>query len=439
MLTLTPNLPDYTIGKFTGLLPFKLLTLVTEGRLVPLDHSGEPILPPDLVYKTKRLREIANNLKEIPLVLKGKKQVQFPDHWNVKTTKEAKEKVIQYRERLINERNTLVLELAARIEDKNLWANYNLPGDERQRQQVFDLLSNATYLIKDIMAAKAPMGENILTGCELETDKVDITSEIKDEESAQKRQPKMRSIQSYSTPQEQPPRPEEKKPEPKVDMSDEIEIAKLESASVNTITTPHPVNFFHKKSSGIWHIGYTGERIEIKHYNGFSYIAEILRQKSGESISCITLAQMISSKGQKNVVSDDVAMAEDLYCDHEAQLINTPKARTEYQKRYAQLRSRLSEIEDLQEHQRSPDAKLEKEEIEEEMRKIEIAMKEKTFAEPNAKKAQSNIKQRLKDAYAAIRNAGMKNLASYLENNIKSDGAFGLHHTGTLTWEILVE
>ena len=78
-------------------------------------------------------------------------------------------------------------------------------------------------------------------------------------------------------------------------------------------------------------------------------------------------------------------------------------------------------------------------EIEEEMSQIENALKEKTFTEPNAKKAQSNIKQRLGSAYKAIRKAGMKNLANYLEQNIKSDGAFGLRHTGTLAWEIVIK
>lgn len=206
-----------------------------------------------------------------------------------------------------------------------------------------------------------------------------------------------------------------------------------------TKTTQPPVNFFHKKSSDIWHIGYAGNKAEIKHYNGFSYIAEILRQKPGESVSCIALAQMVSNKGREKVVSEDAAMDEDLYFDHDAQLINTPKARIEYLKRHNQLRDRLSEIEDLPEHERPPDANLEKVEIEEEMSKIEIALKEKTFTEPNAKKAQSNIKQRLDSAYTAIRKAGMNNLANYLEQNIKSDGAFGLHHTGTLAWEIVIK
>ncbi|NLX50500.1 MAG: hypothetical protein GXY72_00190 [Deltaproteobacteria bacterium] len=207
----------------------------------------------------------------------------------------------------------------------------------------------------------------------------------------------------------------------------------------NTQTTPPLVNFFHKESRDIWRIGHEGKQASIKHYDGFSYIAEILRQKPGESVSCIVLAQMVSSKGRGNIVSEDAAMDEGLSLGQAAQPINTSKTQTEYLNRYNQLRARLSEIEDLQEHIRPPDANIEKAEIEEEMSKIEIAMKEKTFAEPNAKKAQSNIKQRLNDAYTAIRKAGMKNLANYLEQNIKVDGAFGLRHVGTLAWEITIE
>lgn len=179
MFKFTPNLPDYTLGKFTGLLPFKLFTLVKEGHLAPLDGNGEPILPPDLLYKAKRLEEIANNLKEIRLVLKGKKQVRFPDHWNVKTPKEAKEKVIQYRERLINESKTLLQELEGRIENKCSWASYNLPGDPKQRQQVFDLLSDATYLIKDIVAAKVLIEENILVNNTIHSEQEGTTNKGK--------------------------------------------------------------------------------------------------------------------------------------------------------------------------------------------------------------------------------------------------------------------
>jgi len=136
---------------------------------------------------------------------------------------------------------------------------------------------------------------------------------------------------------------------------------------------------------------------------------------------------------------EGAVMDEGLYSDHGKQAINTPKTKVEYLKRYQQLRNKLSEIEDLQEHERPPDANFEKKEIEEEMSKIELALKEKTFNEPNAKKAQINVSSRIKDAYNVIQKAGMKELAKHLEKNIKPDGAFGLRYLGTLSWDVVIK
>jgi len=210
-------------------------------------------------------------------------------------------------------------------------------------------------------------------------------------------------------------------------------------AKPNALASSQPVNFLHKECGDIWHIGFEGKKIRVNPLDGFLYIAEILRQKQGVSVSCVALRQVVPGRVRKNVMPEGAVMDEGLYSDHGKQAINTPKTKVEYLKRYQQLRNKLSEIEDLQEHERPPDANFEKKEIEEEMSKIELALKEKTFNEPNAKKAQINVSSRIKDAYNVIQKAGMKELAKHLEKNIKPDGAFGLRYLGTLSWDVVIK
>jgi len=70
---------------------------------------------------------------------------------------------------------------------------------------------------------------------------------------------------------------------------------------------------------------------------------------------------------------------------------------------------------------------------------INQGMNIKRYAGSGDKKAQSNAKKRLNKAYEAIRNADMKKLAKHLQDNIRSDGAYGYTYTGAITWEITIK
>lgn len=409
MFTFTPNLPDYTLGKFTGLLPFKLFALVKEGRLAPRDENGEPIPPPDLVYKAKRLEEIANNLKELRLVFKGEKQVRFPDHWNVKTRQDARGKVIRYMEQLLNEGATLKQELDARMEDKYSWANYNLPGDPKQRQQVFDLLANATYLIKDIVAAKVLIEENILVNNTIHSEQSE-TAEIK----------KIETV-------------ENKKQEPKVSMVGEIEKVERELEEIFTLSVEkQPVpekenngNFFIREMGDYWKLGFDGKKCTLAHLDGFFYIAALIKNPR-TSLSDRELYQITSGTAPDNTISEGTAIEQGLSIGSSTQAINFRNQTKLCQDKY----------EELQEKYLSAEME-EREEIEEQMKALEpyLKIKARNFADPDAKKIQVNVTKRLNSAYDRIDKVGMKALAEHLRKNIKTDGVYGRVYSGSIIWE----
>jgi hypothetical protein len=66
-------------------------------------------------------------------------------------------------------------------------------------------------------------------------------------------------------------------------------------------------------------------------------------------------------------------------------------------------------------------------------------MKERSFADPDKKKLQSNIKKRLADAYEALLKNGMKKLDKHLRDNIKPDGKYGLWYLGHIRWDITIK
>lgn len=73
-------------------------------------------------------------------------------------------------------------------------------------------------------------------------------------------------------------------------------------------------------------------------------------------------------------------------------------------KRYQELKDKLPEVETTEE----------REEIEEEMKALRPYLKKRYFADPNDKKAQSNVGKRLDTAYEAISKAGLKKMAKHL-------------------------
>jgi len=191
--------------------------------------------------------------------------------------------------------------------------------------------------------------------------------------------------------------------------------------------TPKSVNFFTNKGS-FWHVGYEGETGTIRALDGIGYIATLL-QKSGKSISCRHLFQSASGKTSDEVRSEGVAIDEGLNVGRSIQPINDDKAKTDYKSKYLELQNDLEKAE----------SEMEQQEIEKEMETIMPNLKGKTFADPNDKKAQINIKKRIGNAYKAIRKANMKNLEKHLQSHIKTDDAYGLMYIGSIEWEITIK
>jgi len=214
----------------------------------------------------------------------------------------------------------------------------------------------------------------------------------------------------------------------------------VEDAKNKAASTTKAVNFITRGEDKHWRIGFEGQECIIDPLDGVYYIALLLDKEPGTPISCRELVQTLSGKKPNNAMSQDMAIAECLHIETSKQHISTPEAKSQYMNRYMQLENDLLEITDIAEYSLTPEQKMEKEEIEKEMADIKnLLLRDRTFADPNDKKAQANIKKRLDKAYKAIQEAGLKKLAKHLQNNIKPDGVFGLSYTGTLEWEITIK
>jgi hypothetical protein len=73
------------------------------------------------------------------------------------------------------------------------------------------------------------------------------------------------------------------------------------------------------------------------------------------------------------------------------------------------------------------------------MSKLEpyLKMKERYFADPNDKKVQMTIRNRLTYAYKILNKNKMKELSKHLEKCIKPDGDYSLVYNGAVTWEVI--
>lgn len=192
---------------------------------------------------------------------------------------------------------------------------------------------------------------------------------------------------------------------------------------------PIAENIF-KRSGDFWTVHYEGkESIPIKHVDGLSYIAQLLR-KPKMSISCQYLAQSIAGKTQDIAISESVVEKKDLSIGFRKQPIGSGKERKISKEKYDELEESLSH------------ASIEKqEEIKEEMVKLApyLNLKERNFADPNDKKAQINIKKRLDKAYEVLCKAKMKSLVEHLKEHIQTDDAYGLKYNGNIAWVITIK
>lgn len=185
-------------------------------------------------------------------------------------------------------------------------------------------------------------------------------------------------------------------------------------------------NFIHRNGGNFWEVGYRGKKGIVRGVSGMNYIVTLI-EKHGNSVSCQELHQAISGKMPDNIMSEGAAIGEGLNTDHEKQEKNDPEAQKNYMKQYEKLQNDLNAAE----------SEMERHEIETEMEMIMACLKEKVFVDPNHKKAQANINKRLNKAYEEINRAGMNEMAKYLQEHIKADGAYGLSYIGSATWETI--
>jgi hypothetical protein len=190
-----------------------------------------------------------------------------------------------------------------------------------------------------------------------------------------------------------------------------------------------PVNFFTRGEDKHWRVGFNGKKGIIDPLDGIHYIAFLL-DSPGKSISCKELYQAVSGKTPDNIMSEDMAIGQGLNIGSSKQAVRDDKAKQFYLKKYQELSLTYNKVED------TPEGELIRKEIEKEMNAIMNNLKEGNFADPINKKAQINIIKRLNDADAAIRKAGLMDLAKHLKDHIKPDKAYGLIYTGTLAWDI---
>lgn len=205
-------------------------------------------------------------------------------------------------------------------------------------------------------------------------------------------------------------------------------IEEKEMGSIDAIAKVEAANFFTRENSSVWHIGFKGKDVRIKHLDGFLYIAYLLNPSvQGNSISCRQLYDAVSGKIPDIIISEDKAINQGLHVESQKQSIGARETRKICTERYEDLKDRLS-VSSMEEQEK----------IKEEMAKLKPYMKfkERNFPDPNDKKAQANIKKRLEKAYETLRNANMTDLTKHLQNHIKTDDNYGLRYTGSITWNI---
>jgi hypothetical protein len=198
-----------------------------------------------------------------------------------------------------------------------------------------------------------------------------------------------------------------------------------------------PVNFFTRQEDKHWRVGFNGKECIIDPLDGVYYIAFLL-ERPGTSISCRDLYQALSGQTPDEIMSEGAAIDEGLNIGSSKQAVSSPETKAEFFRKFYKLENDLLRINDLPDNIRTPEDEMEKKEIEKEIAAIKPYLKERTFTDPDTKKAQSNISRRLDTAYEAISKANMNDLEKHLQTHIRPDGEFGLSYTGSLTWEITI-
>jgi hypothetical protein len=366
-----------------------ILLLVKQG-LQPYGEYWKPILPPD---SEELPREIAVLMRRKSII-----EDQYPEILNSScsylfVTKEidsrGKPKNIKYPDGTTTKvriRYELINAKIDKLQSKCSWINYIFPQGEEEKEKIKETLLNARYKMEDV-----PELENRQEHEELRSDLSEVDdTQIEDIQG--------KTVDSTGTMNNRPAHAE-------------------------------AISFFTRENNDLWHVGFEGQKARIRHLDGIYYIA-ILLKNPGTSVSCRELYSAIPRRIPDNVMSAGAAMDQGLNISisRSTQILSDKKARDDYAAKYRNLQNDLENAE----------SELERQEIEKEMAKIMPFLKQGTFADPNEKKVQINIKKRLETAYQAIHKTGMKKLAKHLRDHIKPDKAYGQIYIGSFAWAIML-
>lgn len=149
-----PSKSEYTFGKDLNLLQFELFNHVKAGRLHPLDKdTGQPIPRPDALRIRKRLKEIKQEIKVLPLE-KGKIDTLDRGHH-----KEDAIRKLDLRATALQEEQDTLNEKLKAITDINNWTAYEPPEEPKHLithlpmdlMKAFDILQNACFHKNEII------------------------------------------------------------------------------------------------------------------------------------------------------------------------------------------------------------------------------------------------------------------------------------------------
>ncbi len=183
-----------------------------------------------------------------------------------------------------------------------------------------------------------------------------------------------------------------------------------------------------KRCGQYWEISFDGKLTTVKDLAGIRYISYLLEpNRIGQSVSCLELYRLYNPN-QNDAISDSQALAEGLHKSGGISEELTDESRDALGR---QLRQLIAEKEKV-------DSDFERREFDEEidvmMRKLK-GLPEKKI-DPNAKKAQSNVKKALTASFKNIK-AGLPELSEHFNKHIVADGGYGLRYTASIAWLII--
>ena len=207
---------------------------------------------------------------------------------------------------------------------------------------------------------------------------------------------------------------------------DEVELHNDPAPERENMKRMEVVNYFTRKGD-FWEVGYEGKVETVKGVDGMHYIA-LLIDRPSVSMSCSELYQLVSGQTPDINMTEDTAIAQDLKRGFGKQYMGNLKIKEICLKESKKLQENLSSA-----------SMEEQEDIKEKIAKLEqyLNLKERNFPDPNQKKVQANIRNRLTVAYKILNKNKMKELSKHLDKCINPDGDYSFVYNGAIRWKII--